>query len=134
VSWLEYVTSVKNQGPTNTCYLNVWATQSEIMMTKYLRGITEDEWEDWIKDMTKRMKGSEKDEAKSFLENYMLFRKKRCVTDAYYRAIWDIVEENKKYDDIIDELKKLPTQPRTRQDGLPKFEAWSFCFIDEEDL
>jgi len=40
-SWMPYVAMRKNQGATNTCYLQVWASMVEIKMTKKLRDMNE---------------------------------------------------------------------------------------------
>ena len=37
VDWMQYVSNKKNQGETNTCYLQVFGTVNEIIMTKTLR-------------------------------------------------------------------------------------------------
>ena len=34
VDWMQYVSNKKNQGETNTCYLQVYATVAEMLMTK----------------------------------------------------------------------------------------------------
>jgi len=56
--WTQYISNRKNQGATNTCYLQVYGTIVEILMTKKIRELTPEFWESWLSYVQSQIQAS----------------------------------------------------------------------------
>ena len=92
------------------------ATQTEILMTKRLREMTEHQWMDWVNHMTEESKKvwKYKNFDPAFWKSYMYQADKTCVTDTYAWALYQNVHEADSMEEAVTSLKELAVTPRTR--------------------
>lgn len=114
-SWMQYVSNTKNQGATTTCYLQIWATMMEIVMTKRLREISDEEWKQWQAYQSSRDYVKSQEEAAAFWENYIKTKKKTCVISAYDNIASERILRGYQNITLVKEnLRGLATLPNTR--------------------